>query len=194
MAPRGRATQQSREDKQSKATSSLFPIKMTAKLVLDTKHRTITEFHNGSNKKNQQNHYPRTNSRLSSFSHQGPKRTHWYQTVAPDSAAAAKAQKRQARMEAPNHCNAPLQRNNLIKPTHHDETKNRAHDPQTVRAKENPKLSHGRPNHRQAPGTNPPTKALRQSCHRASDSTNCRTTKEETTATNCNQAHNQTTV
>ena len=34
MAPQGRATQQSRhqEDKLSKATSSLFPIKMIAKL------------------------------------------------------------------------------------------------------------------------------------------------------------------
>ena len=36
MAPRGRATQQSRhqEDKLNKATSSLFPIKMIAKLEL----------------------------------------------------------------------------------------------------------------------------------------------------------------
>ena len=31
----------------------------------------------------------------------------------------------------------------LIKLTHHDETKKRAHDPQTVRAKENLKLNHG---------------------------------------------------
>ena len=45
------------EDKQSKATSSLFPIKMIAKLerILSdectTKHRTITDSHNGSNNK-----------------------------------------------------------------------------------------------------------------------------------------------
>ena len=31
----------------------------------------------------------------------------------------------------------------LIKLTHHDETKKRAHDSQIVRAKENLKLSHG---------------------------------------------------
>ena len=33
--------------------------------------------------------------------------------------------------------------NTLIKLTHHDETKKRAHDSQIVRAKENFKLSHG---------------------------------------------------
>ena len=35
------------EDKQSKRTSSLFPIKMIAKLEWTTKHRTISEFNNG---------------------------------------------------------------------------------------------------------------------------------------------------
>ena len=69
------------EDKQSKATSSLFPIKIVAKLVLDTKlrtikHRTITESHNGSNSQQrinnestsnqqQQNHCLRVDSSLS---------------------------------------------------------------------------------------------------------------------------------
>ena len=40
-------------------------------------------------------------------------------------------------------------RNTLIKLTHYDETKKRAHDSQIVRAKENHKLSHG--NKHQAP-------------------------------------------
>ena len=54
MALSGRATQQS-QDIQSKATSSLFPIKMIAKLErtqsIDciTKHRKNTEPHNGTN-------------------------------------------------------------------------------------------------------------------------------------------------
>ena len=67
--------------------------------------------------------------------------------------------------------------------THHDEKK-RAHDSQTVRAKENPKPTHGGSSHRQASGTNPPTKAPRQSRHRARGPTHRRATKEETTATN----------
>ena len=36
-----------------------------------------------------------------------------------------------------------IMENTLIKLTHHDETKKRAHDSQIVRAKENLKLSHG---------------------------------------------------
>ena len=35
----------------------------------------------------------------------------------------------------------------VIKLTHYDETKKRAHDPQIVRAKENLKLSHGGPSY-----------------------------------------------
>ena len=49
--------------------------------------------------------------------------------------------------------------------THYDETKKRAHDSQIVRVKENLKLSHGGSSYRQASGTNPPIKSLRQSCH-----------------------------
>ena len=52
-------------------------------------------------------------------------------------------------------------RNNLIKLTHYDETKKRAHYSHIVRAKENLKLSYGGPSQRQAPGTNQPIKALR---------------------------------
>ena len=47
------------EDKQSEATSSVFPIKMDAKLEWTKrnvqKHRTITDSHNGSNNKKQIN-------------------------------------------------------------------------------------------------------------------------------------------
>ena len=39
------------EDKLSKATSSLFPIKMITKLERTKKHRTITDSHNGSSNK-----------------------------------------------------------------------------------------------------------------------------------------------
>ena len=50
--------------------------------------------------------------------------------------------------------------------THYDETKKKAHDSQTVRAKaENLKLSHGGPSQRQASGTNRPIKALSQGRH-----------------------------
>ena len=38
-----------------------------------------------------------------------------------------------------------MEKHILIKLTHHDETKERAHDSQIVRAKENLKLSHGGP-------------------------------------------------
>ena len=50
----------------------------------------------------------------------------------------------------------------VIKLKHYDETKNRAHHSQIVRAKENLKLSHDGPIHRQASGTNQRIKALRQ--------------------------------
>ena len=53
----------------------------------------------------------------------------------------------------------------LIKLTHNDKTKKRAHDLQIVRAKVNLKLSHGGPSQRQASGTNPPMKVLNQGCH-----------------------------
>ena len=46
--------------------------------------------------------------------------------------------------------------NNVIKLTHYDETKKRAHDSQIVRAKEN--LIQGGPSYKKAPGTNPPIK------------------------------------
>ena len=56
-----------------------------------------------------------------------------------------------------------IMENTLIKLTHYDETKKRAHDSQMVRAKENLKLSHGGPSYRQASDTNQPIKALCQS-------------------------------
>ena len=45
-----------------------------------------------------------------------------------------------------------------MKLTHYDETENRAHNYQIIRAKENLKLSQGGPSYSQASGTNPPTK------------------------------------
>ena len=53
-----------------------------------------------------------------------------------------------------------------MKLTHYDDTKKRTHDSQIVRAKENINLSYGGPSYSQAPDTNPPIKALRQSRHR----------------------------
>ena len=58
MTQRGRARHQ--EDKFSKATSSLFPIKMIAKLEWTyskrtSKQRTITDSHNGGNNKQKVN-------------------------------------------------------------------------------------------------------------------------------------------
>ena len=52
--------------------------------------------------------------------------------------------------------NASSHRNNQIEFTYYDETKKMAHDKQTARGKENPKLGHGGPSKRQAPCTNPP--------------------------------------
>ena len=52
-----------------------------------------------------------------------------------------------------------IARNNLIKLTNNGETKNRAHDLQIVRANETLKMSHGGSSHRQASGTNRPSKA-----------------------------------
>ena len=77
-----------------------------------------------------------------------------------------------------------IKQNNLIKLTHYDETKKRTHNSQIVRAKENFKLSHGGPSYRQASGTNPPIKALRQSCHWVWSLTQHRAIKEETIALN----------
>ena len=56
-------------------------------------------------------------------------------------------------------------RESIIKLTHYDETKKRAHDSQKVRAKENLKLSHGGPSQRQAAGTHRLIKALCHGCH-----------------------------
>ena len=48
----------------------------------------------------------------------------------------------------PNYCNVSPGRNNVIKLTHYDETKKRAHDLKIVRAKRNLKLSQGGPSYR----------------------------------------------
>ena len=56
----------------------------------------------------------------------------------------------QVAWKLPNYCNVTPQRNNLIKLTNYDETKKRGLDSETVRAKENPKLTHGGPSQTQA--------------------------------------------
>ena len=61
--------------------------------------------------------------------------------------------------------NIVMYHHNLIKLTHYDETKKRAHDSQIVRAKEELKLSHSTPSQRQASGTNKRIKALHQCRH-----------------------------
>ena len=61
--------------------------------------------------------------------------------------------------------NLSSHRNNLIKFTHYDETKKRAHDSQIVRTEENLKLSYCGPSQRHASGANQPVKALRQGRH-----------------------------
>ena len=53
----------------------------------------------------------------------------------------------------------------VIKLTHYDETEKMAHDSQIVRAKKKLRLNNSWPSFRQASGTNPPIKALRQSHH-----------------------------
>ena len=80
------------EDKLSKVTSSLFPIKMIViqewTKITYNKNRTITYSHNGSNNKQkshqQQNHRLRMDSNLSHWV--GLNAFYWYQIFALDSA------------------------------------------------------------------------------------------------------------
>ena len=74
-----------------------------------------------------------------------------------------KAQKVKLAWMLPNYCNVSSKINNQIKLTHYDETNKRANDAQIVIAKENLKLNKGGPSLRQASGTNPPIRAIRQS-------------------------------
>ena len=78
--------------------------------------------------------------------------------------------------------NIVMYHHNLIKLTHYDETKKRAHDSQKVRAKEELKLSHSTPSQRQASGTNERIKALRQCRHWVWGLTHHHAVKEETIA------------
>ena len=59
-----------------------------------------------------------------------------------------------ARMDASYLMQYIITEKNLIKLTHYDETKKRAHDSYTVKAKESLKLSYGGPSHVQASDTN----------------------------------------
>ena len=76
------------EDKQNNATSSLFPIEMIAKLEwtqrnTTTKHRLITESHNGSINQ-QQTNTNRTLERTSAKAAGGLNAFYWYQTFTLD--------------------------------------------------------------------------------------------------------------
>ena len=63
---------------------------------------------------------------------------YWYQICALDPAVVEVLV-----WKPSNYCNVSSWRNTLIKLAHYDETKERAHNSQIVRAKENLKLSHG---------------------------------------------------
>ena len=82
-----------------------------------------------------------------------------------DSAVVEEQKNVKLALRLPNYCNVLSWINNLIKLTRYHETKKKAHDSEIVRAKQNLKLSHDGPSYRQASGTTPPIKALRQSRH-----------------------------
>ena len=69
------------------------------------------------------------------------------------------------RLPTCNLCNASSQGNKLIKLTHFDEIKKKAHDSQMVRAKQNLKLSTSGSSQRQASGTHQRMQNLRQGHH-----------------------------
>ena len=93
------------EDKQSKATSALFPIKMSAKQEWT---HTITESNNGSiNKKQINNNRTTTLERTAAKATGGGgggKCIYWYQIFALDSAV-VEAQKSKLAWRIPNYCN-----------------------------------------------------------------------------------------
>ena len=132
-----------------------------------TNQRTIAESHNGSNNQQQMNNNNPTTLEQTAASATGCLNAfYWYQIFALDSAV-VEEQNCLARIWGfPNYCNVSSWRNNLIKLTHYDETKKRAHDSQKVRVKENLKYIHRGPCYRQASDTNPQIKALRQRRHR----------------------------
>ena len=134
-----------------------------------TNHRTIAESHNGSNNQqqmNNNNNNPTTLEQTAASATACLNAFYWYQIFALDSAVVEEQNCLARNWGVPNYCNVSSWRNNLIKLTHYDETEKRAHDSQIVRAKENLKYSHSGPCYRQASGTNPRIKALRQSRHR----------------------------
>ena len=123
------------EDKQSKVTSSFFPIEMTAKLewTQSTAQQNIEQSHNGSN-----NQQCINNNRTTALERTAAKGTgvqggggvnafYWYQIFALDSSVVVLLK----------HKNIELEK--------------RAHDSQIVRAKENLKLSHGGHRYSQSP-------------------------------------------
>ena len=105
--------------------------------------RTITDSHNGSNNKQKVNNNRTTAlERTAAQATGGPKCTPLAPNLRPRFCRRRSTRKVQPPRRPSNQRNASPRRNTLTKLTHHDETKKRAHDPQTVRAKENLKLSH----------------------------------------------------
>ena len=108
-----------------------------------TKHRTITDSHNWSNNKQKVNNNRTTAlERTAAQATGGLKRTHWYHIFALDSAV---VEVQEIFSSHGGHLTNAMYHHGetLIKLTHHDETRKRAHDSKIVRAKEYLKLSHG---------------------------------------------------
>ena len=111
-----------------------------------TKRRTLTN--NWSNNKQQINNnrtiaLERTAAYATWGGDEDLNAFYWYQIFAIDSVVVKSTNAVQSVWRLPNYCNVSSQRNNLIKLTHYDYIKKRAHDSQIVQAKENLKLSNG---------------------------------------------------
>ena len=109
-----------------------------------TKHRTITDSHNESNNKQKVN-----NKRTTALEWTVAEATGGLKCIllvpnlCPRFCCCWSTRNVQLAWRPSNECNVSSWRNTLIKLTHHDETKKRAHDSQIVKAKENLKLSYG---------------------------------------------------
>ena len=113
------------DDKQSKATSSPFPIKMIAKLEQTQSNaqqhmeQTQNPTNGSSNNQQQQNRHHRMDS---SLSHCALNAFYWYQIFALDSVFFFFLNTKFVKLawRLPNYRNVSLQRNHIIKLTHYD--------------------------------------------------------------------------
>ena len=141
-----------RQTKQSKQLSLLHQDDCKARMDIKqciTKHRTITDSHNGSNNKQQVN-----NNRTTALEQTAALVTGWLKYISlvpyllPRFCCCWSTKNVKLTWRLPNYCNVSSWRNNLIKLTHYDETKKMAQDSQIVRAEENLNLSHSGPSYR----------------------------------------------